>query len=265
MRLVPYSLSDVGRRREHNEDSFLVRADLGLYAVADGMGGHQAGERASRMALDLLAEHLALLGPDEKLDKDALLARFHKAMQHAGAGIFDAGQEDAALHGMGTTTTALWIRGDRAYLAHVGDSRAYLLRDDRMQQLSDDHTWVSEQVRLGLMTELDAHESQYRHIITRSVGFEREVAVDGSAVALQLGDCFLLCSDGLSNYIEGEELRRLLNAHYYSEVPRLLIDLANERGGDDNITVVLVQVANSAAAEHQDIEAPSSAAPATAE
>ncbi len=248
MRLIPYSMSDVGRRREHNEDSFLVREDLGLYAVADGMGGHQAGERASRMALDLLADNLKLpsVAAGDKTDRDSMLQRFHRAMQVAGAGIFVAGQDDPTLHGMGTTTTALWIANDRAYLAHVGDSRAYLFRDHRAQQLSDDHTWVSEQVRMGLMTEADARDSQYRHIITRSVGFEREVAVDGTAVSVQLGDCFLLCSDGLSNYIEGEELRRFLTSHYYSQIPRLLVDLANERGGDDNITVVMVQVANSA-------------------
>jgi len=255
MKLIPYSLTNVGRKRDHDEDSFLVRDDVGLFAVADGMGGHQAGERASRMALDKLAQ--ILKRPDNGADRDDVLARLRDATQAAGAAIFDAAQADPSLAGMGTTMTALWFHGgraylahvgdSRAYLAHVGDSRAYLYRDGRAQQLSDDHSWVSEQVRAGMMTEDEAKESKFRHIITRSVGFEREVLVDGAAIPVQAGDCYLLCSDGLSNYIEGDELARILTARFYSEVPRLLIELANDRGGDDNITVILIHVANDGA------------------
>jgi protein phosphatase len=242
MKLTPYSLTDVGRKRDHNEDSFLVRDDVGLFAVADGMGGHQAGERASRMALDKLAQ--ILKRPDNGADRDDVLARLRDATQAAGAAIFDAAQADPSLAGMGTTMTALWFHGGRAYLAHVGDSRAYLFRDGRTQQLSDDHSWVSEQVRAGMMSEEEAKESKFRHIITRSVGFEREVLVDGAAIPVQAGDCYLICSDGLSNYVEGDELARILTARFYRDVPRLLVELANDRGGDDNITVVLVHVAN---------------------
>src|SRR5581483_5328559 len=168
MKLIPYSLTDVGRKRDHNEDSFLVRDDVGLFAVADGMGGHQAGERASRMALDKLAQ--ILKRPEGAADRDDVLARLRDATQAAGAAIFDAAQADPSLAGMGTTMTALWFHGGRAYLAHVGDSRAYLFRDGRAQQLSDDHSWVSEQVRAGMMSEEEAKESKFRHIITRSVG-----------------------------------------------------------------------------------------------
>ncbi len=242
MKLIPYSISDVGRKRDHNEDSFLVRGDEGLFAVADGMGGHQAGERASRMALDTLAA--VLERPDGAADRDDVLAKLREATQAAGAAIFDAAQADPGLAGMGTTMTALWFHGGRAYLAHVGDSRAYLFRDGRAQQLSDDHSWVSEQVRAGMMSEEEAKESKFRHIITRSVGFERDVLVDGAAIPVQAGDCYLMCSDGLSNYVEGEELARILTARFYRDVPRLLVELANDRGGDDNITVVLVHVAN---------------------
>jgi protein phosphatase len=245
MKLIPYALSDVGRKREHNEDNFLVRDDVGLFAVADGMGGHQAGERASKMALDTLAG--VLQPPTEgSTDRDDVLARLRDATQAAGAAIFDAAQADPDLQGMGTTLTSLWFFGGRVYLAHVGDSRAYLFRDGRTQQLSDDHSWVSEQVRAGMMTEEEAKESKFRHIITRSVGFEREVLVDGAAIPVQSGDCYLLCSDGLSNYIEAEEIGRILTARFYREVPRILVELANDRGGDDNITVVLVHVANDA-------------------
>jgi protein phosphatase len=242
MKLIPYSISDVGRKRDHNEDSFLVRDEVGLFAVADGMGGHQAGERASRMALETLAS--ILKRPDNGADRDDVLAKLRDATQAAGAAIFDAAQEDASLAGMGTTMTALWFHGGRAYLAHVGDSRAYLFRDGRAQQLSDDHSWVSEQVRAGMMSEEEAKESKFRHIITRSVGFEREVLVDGAAIPVQAGDCYLICSDGLSNYVEGDELARILTTRFYRDVPRLLVELANDRGGDDNITVVLVHVAN---------------------
>jgi serine/threonine protein phosphatase PrpC len=244
MKIISYSLSDVGRKRDHNEDSFLVRDDVGLFAVADGMGGHQAGERASRMALDTLAEVLRAPEQNQPAEREDVLNRLREATQAAGAAIFDAAQADPSLAGMGTTVTALWFHGGRAYLAHVGDSRAYLFRDGRAQQLSDDHSWVSEQVRAGMMTEDEARESKFRHIITRSVGFERDVLVDGAAIPVQAGDCYLICSDGLSNYIEGDELARIMTARFYREVPRLLVELANDRGGDDNITVVLVHVAN---------------------
>src|SRR5258708_5887307 len=241
MKLIPYSLTDVGRKREHNEDSYLVRPEVGLFAVADGMGGHQAGERASRMALDTLSE---VLKPPAKSDnREDVLAALRDATQAAGAAIFDAAQADPDLQGMGTTLTSLWFHGGRVYLAHVGDSRAYLFRDGRTQQLSDDHSWVSEQVRAGMMTEEEAKESKFRHIITRSVGFEREVMVDGAAIPVQAGDCYLICSDGLSNYVEGEELARILTSRFYREVPRLLVELANDPGGDGNNTVVVIHAA----------------------
>jgi protein phosphatase len=205
------------------------------------MGGHQAGERASKMALETLVGAIGAGG-----ERDDALAALREAAQAAGAAIFQAAQSDEEMRGMGTTLTSLWFQRGRAYLAHVGDSRAYLYRDGRVQQLSDDHSWVSEQVRAGMMTEEEAKESKFRHIITRSVGFEAEVQVDGAAIPVQPGDCFVLCSDGLSNYLEGDELARVLQSRFYRDVPRLLIDLANDRGGDDNVTVVVIHVANDA-------------------
>src|SRR5579859_147501 len=192
MKLISYSVTDVGRKRDHNEDSFLVKDDVGLFAVADGMGGHQAGERASRLALDTLSSSLKTPAASSSLRED-VLQRLREATQAAGTAIFEAAQADPTLAGMGTTVTALWFFGGRAYLAHVGDSRAYLFRDGRAQQLSDDHSWVSEQVRAGMMSEDEARESKFRHIITRSAGFEREVLVDGAAIPVQAGDCYLLC------------------------------------------------------------------------
>src|SRR6201995_3031457 len=215
MRFSAYSLTDVGRKRDHNEDSYLVDEQLQLYAVADGMGGHAAGERASKMALETLS---AAIGRPEKERPDAL-AVLREATQVAGAAIFSAAQSDEALHGMGTTLPSLWFHRGRASLAHVGDSRAYLYRDGRVQQLSDDHSWVSEQVRAGMMSEEEAKESKFRHIITRSVGFEHDVLVDGAAIPVQAGDCYLICSDGLSNYVEGDELARLMTSRFYRDVP----------------------------------------------
>jgi PPM family protein phosphatase len=127
VKIIPYALSDVGRKRDHNEDSYLVREDVGLYAVADGMGGHQAGEKASRMALETLAN--LLKKPEGPADRDDVLLKLRDATQAAGAAIFDAAQADPSLQGMGTTMTSLWFHGGRAYLAHVGDSRAYLFRE----------------------------------------------------------------------------------------------------------------------------------------
>ncbi len=247
MKFNAWGLSDVGRKRDHNEDSYLVSPRLGLYAVADGMGGHQGGERASRMALEILEEEIVNARETHALEKSGngtagkLLER---ATQRAGEQIFQVAQSDPDLAGMGTTLTALLVHRGRAYVAHVGDSRCYLYRDGKCLQLTEDHSWVNEQVRAGLLSKEDAKESKFKHIITRSVGFERSVNVDSAAFAIEAGDCFLLCSDGLSNLIEGDEMAKVLQAQFYKKVPNLLIDLANDRGGDDNITVVLLHAAN---------------------
>lgn len=242
MRLIPYALSDVGRKRAHNEDNFLVAENLGLFAVADGMGGHQAGEMASRLAIEKLRDQVK--APPRAATRAENLASFTRAMMTVGADIFDAAQADPDLEGMGTTLTALWVQGRRAYIAHVGDSRAYLYRDGKVQQLTFDHSWVAEQVRAGFLTEQEARESRFRHIITRSVGFERDVQVDGSVTPVRVGDCLILCSDGLSNFVEEADLIEVLSRQLYRDVPQVLVDLANARGGDDNITVVLIHIAN---------------------
>ena len=242
MRLIPYALTDVGRKRQHNEDSYLIAQTQNLFAVADGMGGHRAGEKASRMAIERLRE--SLTAPRRSAPRDEVLGKLQKAMSITGAAIFDAAQSDPDLAGMGTTLTAVLFHGTRAYVAHVGDSRAYLYRDGKVQQITVDHSWVAEQVKAGLLTEQEARESRFRHIITRSVGFERDVQVDGTICPIQAGDCFLLCSDGLSNYMEDTDFAEVLSQQLYSDVPRVLVDLANQRGGDDNITVVLIHIAN---------------------
>lgn len=251
VRYSAWGLSDVGRKRDHNEDSLLINHALGLYAVADGMGGHQGGGQASRIAVETLEREVAsarqngLLGPTSS-GSGSVTKLLERAAHRAGERIWHAAQGDPDLEGMGTTLTALLVHQGRAHLAHVGDSRCYLYRDGRCTQLTEDHSWVNEQVRAGLLTLEQARASRLRHIITRSVGYERSVTVDGLALAIEPGDCFLLCSDGLSNLVELEELARVLVERFYKHVPPTLVELANERGGDDNITVLLVHAANDA-------------------
>ena len=249
MKLHAWGLSDAGQKRDHNEDSFLVQEDLGLFAVADGMGGHQGGAQASRLAVEILEREVqrAELGdtpPSGPGDETPPAQHLRAAARQAGRTIYELAEQDNTLLGMGTTLTALLFHCGRVYLAHVGDSRSYLYREDRFEQLTDDHSWIEEQVKAGLLTPAEARHSSLRHVITRSVGFERDVEVDMLVQPLLMGDCYLICSDGLSNYLSSDEMHGLFTSEYYSLIPRRMVDAANERGGDDNITAVLIYVAN---------------------
>ena len=241
--------TDVGLKREHNEDSFLVNEDLGLYVVCDGMGGHAGGETASRLAVQTVERELlsARLRDDDPfaaaapLEQTPLAGALREAIEGACAAVFRTSRANPELAGMGTTCISLLLHGAQALLGHVGDSRAYLVRDGEVHQLSEDHSLVNEQVRAGLLTEEEAKHSRLKNIITRSVGFEEDVLVDLLGVQTQPGDRFLLCSDGLSNLVENEEIRDVLLQHPLDEVPQVLIQLGNERGGDDNLTVIALQ------------------------
>ena len=238
--------TDVGLKRDHNEDSYLCNDALRLYAVADGMGGHLGGELASRMAVDVLEKEMALrLHPaTDDSNPDAVSMAMMEATALASKTIYESAQESPDHMGMGTTLTGLCFHGQSLTLCHVGDSRAYILRDGRARQLTEDHSWIQEQVRAGLLSPDDAMVSRFRNIITRSVGFEAAVAPDLFTMPVEPGDCYLICSDGLSNYFSIEEIGRILTSQFYSEAGRALVDIANERGGDDNITCVIVYVAN---------------------
>ncbi|HET6344186.1 MAG TPA: Stp1/IreP family PP2C-type Ser/Thr phosphatase, partial [Myxococcota bacterium] len=237
--------SDVGRVREQNEDSFLVVEELGLFVVADGMGGHLGGQMASSLAVKTIGEVIgnrrdeivkgATVDPLENAPIPRILA---DAVRAACAAIYDTAQNDPELQGMGTTVTAMMALQGRAFIAHVGDSRCYLQRGERVVQITDDHSLVNEQIKAGLITREQARSSRLKNIITRSVGFERDVAVDTFALPLQPNDRFLLCSDGLANFVDDTEIGLALPGMPIVDVPGKLIDLANERGGDDNITVV---------------------------
>ncbi|MEA2700198.1 MAG: family protein phosphatase [Myxococcales bacterium] len=260
MRIVGWGASDVGRKRHHNEDSFLCNDAIGLYAVADGMGGHLGGERASRMAVEILEREI------ERAWKEGLLADrpvpavgaaasgsgsvstfgsvLKKAVIEADRSIYEAALANPSLSGMGTTLTALLFGGGYVYLGHVGDSRAYLYRNGKARQLTEDHSWIQEQVRAGLLSPEEAKESRFRNIITRSVGFEPAVEPDLAGLSVQAGDCFVLCSDGLSNYLSVDEVGQVLTSHFYRDVAPLFVQMANERGGDDNVTCLVVYAGN---------------------
>lgn len=242
--------TDTGRVREKNEDSYLVVGDLGLYIVADGMGGHVGGKMASALAVKSISAYVrdhyptivevAGAMPLASSPVPRLLA---DGVRAACAQVFEAAQTDGELHGMGTTVTAVLFLAQRAFLAHVGDSRCYLQRNDRVVQITDDHSLVNEQIKAGLITAEQARSSRLKNIITRSVGFEKDVAVDTFALPVQNGDRFLLCSDGLANFVDDTEIGTAMVEVDLQEVPQVMIDLANERGGDDNITVISLRVA----------------------
>ncbi len=255
MRSSGWATSDVGRRRDHNEDSFLCNNHLALYAVADGMGGHLGGERASGMAVELLERELleAAAGPlpSSAADDDrasgappAAALAMRDATCRAAAAIYRSAQTEVEHAGMGTTLTSAFFHGEHITICHVGDSRAYLYRDGHARQLTEDHSWIQEQMRSGLLSPDDAMVSRFRNIITRSVGFEPTVQPDLLTLPVEPGDCYLLCSDGLSNYISTEEIARVLTTHFYRDAGDILVGMANERGGDDNITCVIVYVSN---------------------
>jgi len=248
LKILAFGLTDVGMRRDHNEDNYLVDDDQRLYLVADGMGGHLGGEMASMLAVNTIRDTVrderkklngGFRGP---IEQHPALMILPTAVKRACAAIFHKAQEIPELQGMGTTVTSLAFEDGYAFFGHVGDSRAYLVRDGHIEQLSEDHSLVNEQLKAGLITPEQARMSRFKHIITRSVGFEEDVAVDTMVVPIQEGDVYVLCSDGLANLVSTLEIRDCVFDNFLRDAPNSLVALANERGGDDNITVVVVYV-----------------------
>ncbi len=251
MRIKSWSITDVGLKRDHNEDSHFRDDDLMLYVVADGMGGHAAGETASRTAIDTIAEVVESLeshldddssAPQANGDDDPVQQVITKAIQGASKAILDLVAHNASLHGMGTTVSALLFLNDHASYGHVGDSRIYRIRNGNIQQISTDHSLVQEQVDAGIITKEEAERSKFKNIITRSVGFESLVEVDTAYVPVKIGDRFLLCSDGLTNNVRDEEIARITETEPPERALENLIQLTNQRGGDDNSTIVFLEV-----------------------
>jgi protein phosphatase len=242
--------TDVGRKRQGNEDSLCIAPDLGLYAVADGMGGHAAGEVASRLAVDTIRECMqkylggadpAVLGqPIPTCSREATFLL--SSIQVANRMIFDAAQGRREYRGMGTTLVSVLAVDDTVALAHVGDSRIYRIRDAGIVQLSRDHSVVQQQVDRGIISAEEAHESQYRHLITRALGLKESVEVDLTEEPVLPGDILLLCSDGLSDLLEDEEILAIVREHAedLEKACQALVGRANYKGGDDNITALLI-------------------------
>ena len=251
MKVSAFGMSDVGKRREKNEDRFLINEDLNLYVVADGMGGHLGGDFASNLAVTTVDEIVGIIekDPDNYFQNNTVpfkngefQAYLRYSIQQASLRIYEQANQNSALHGMGTTTVALLFRDGKVYVANVGDSRAYRIRDNNIDQITKDHSLVGEQVRAGILSESDAKGHRLKNIITRSVGFQEGVDSDIDIKAVRRGDKFLLCSDGLSNLVKNDEIRDVVGGNSLEDACRRLIDVANERGGDDNITVVLTEV-----------------------
>jgi protein phosphatase len=237
----------VGIVRSGNEDSFLLDYQRGVFIVADGMGGHAAGEVASEMAVQIIAREL---GPMRGLSEAAAGERMREAIRRANAAIFERTLAEADKRGMGTTTTVLVLFARRYLIGQVGDSRAYLLRNGFFQQLTKDHSYVQEQVDAGLLTAEQARTHPYSNVITRCVGANEEVIPDVYYGTLHKGDVLLLASDGLTGMLEDEHLADLLRQAGSPEtwVERMIAE-ANRRGGLDNITAIIVRIEETEAAQ----------------
>lgn len=239
------SRTHVGRVRQENEDDLLDLPDAGLFVVADGMGGHAAGEVASRMAVETLAEAMAAAaGTTEDADPGRPRPdRLVPAIEEANRRIHEESSRDASRSGMGTTVTALLVDEGGWHLGHVGDSRAYLLRDGELRRLSRDHSWVQEQVEAGDLTREQARVHPASSILTRALGTDRYVEVDRRDGEIRPGDRYLLASDGLTDMMPEARLAELLGAgESPEEVVRGLVREALDGGGRDNVTAVVVEV-----------------------
>lgn len=230
--------TDVGLRRRANEDRYAIAADLGLYLVADGMGGHSAGQVASQLAAQGAVQALRTLDAAEA----SLAEKLRYAVAAANREIFRVSQSKAELAGMGTTLVALLADESRIALAHVGDSRAYLVRNGKIRQLTDDHSLVAELVRRREITAHDARGHPHRHVLMRAMGVRRVVEADLAELTPLPDDVFVLCSDGLTGHVQDDEIAaEVCRESDLDAVGERLIELANSRGGEDNITVLLVR------------------------
>ncbi len=255
LRVKACGLSDVGLTRAHNEDYFEIDPQHRLYVVADGMGGHSHGEVAAQLAVNSIRDFIAKtadrdttwpFGMDARLQRHSNLLKMAVRMAHDH--VLRAISKDGSLYGMGTTVVGLLLASGTAAVAHVGDSRAYRMRDGRLDQLTQDHTWVNEQVVAGFLSKEQARSHPLKNVVTRALGGESDVLVDVREIEVQAGDLYLLCSDGLTGMLSDADIRdRLGSGRSLHEICRGLINDANARGGIDNVTVVLLAVEDVAA------------------
>jgi serine/threonine protein phosphatase PrpC len=251
VRIVSGGVTDLGRVRTNNEDFFRIVEPLNLFVLADGMGGEAHGEVASEMAVETVIKccmeqgndgGATMIGPSEPTWTEKT-KRLTSAVHLANRNIYDAAEANPDQHGMGATLTAAWIDGSRLSIAHVGDSRAYLLRSGNLQQLTSDHSLVAEQVRRGILTPAEAEESEMQSVLLRALGALPDIEVDTDEHILFARDILMLCCDGLTRMVTEPEIAGTLQAETDpTRAAEKLIALANERGGVDNITVIIVRV-----------------------
>lgn len=236
MHISAFALTDIGMKRKINQDSYLKDDALGLYVVADGMGGHRGGEVASRLAVEGIQKFCqdnSTLNPRERLNRGV-----NQACQE----IYKQSKQNEELSGMGTTVLALLIHDGTAYIAQVGDSRVYLINFDGIWQVTEDHSLLNEEIRAGRIDRDQAQSYQFKNVITRSVGYEAQVVVDIYSRKLKPNDMLLLCTDGLSGLVDAVEMQKEVKKRGPEQGLKDLVKLANDRGGDDNITALICHV-----------------------
>lgn len=249
MRIVSAGVTDVGRMRTNNEDCYRIVAPLNLFVLSDGMGGEAHGEVASALAVDAVVQHCLsseeVGSSDGKPEWRENTKRLINAVRRANHKIYESANLDALQKGMGATLTAAWINDSTLSIAHVGDSRAYLLRSGNLQQLTSDHSLVAEQVRRGILTPAEADVSEMQSVLLRALGAQPDLEVDADEHTLFVRDVLLLCSDGLTRMVTEPEIAGTLQAEPDpNKAAQKLVELANERGGSDNITVVVVRTSS---------------------
>ncbi len=249
MRIASCGKTDVGLKREGNEDNYICNDQLGLYAVADGMGGHAAGEVASQTAVDTLTKFIqSRLTQTPQLEGDETIQHYismlEDGVQEANRAICEKSKGNEGMNGMGTTFSGMLITGPQAAMAHVGDSRIYRLRDGNFEAITNDHSWVQEQLDRNIITPEEAKVHRWRNVITRALGNRTILDVDTSVVDLQPGDRYLMCSDGLTGMVDDDLLGGMLAelGHDLEDTATAMIENANQAGGEDNITLVLLRI-----------------------
>jgi protein phosphatase len=231
--------TDAGRLRDHNEDSIGCNENIALAVLADGMGGHRGGEMASAMTVSTILESITA-----KAIKNSTIGRLmHKAILQANKSVHESSKTNAQYSGMGTTIVAVIFYDNHFTVAHVGDSRLYRLRNGQLEQITRDHSFVQEQIDLGLHTAEQAKDSPHKNIITRAVGIDDDVQVDIKEDIAMLDDIYLLCSDGVNDMLDDEVIRKILaeNSGNLENAASEIIKLANENGGKDNISALLAK------------------------
>lgn len=240
MRIV--SKTDTGRVRRSNQDSYLTGEISGSVAwavVCDGMGGANGGNVASAMAVKTISEHINSAYRDG-MSSNSIRYLLMSAVSAANADVFDAAQNNDTLFGMGTTVVAVIIVNGIAHIAHAGDSRAYLINESGMEQITRDHSVVQSMIENGEITEEEAKYHPNRNVITRALGVNERIDADYNEINLTDGDAILICTDGLTNYVENDRILKIIKNHNFYEYPEKLIETANNNGGGDNITVVMM-------------------------